>query len=456
MTNRERSLLKDLRAALTEPVIGPADSSYDEARAVFSPAIDRRPAAITQPVDAAEVAAVVGFARERELELAIRSGGHSSAGHGVSEGGIVLDLARLNELEIDSYARVALAQTGLRAGEVTLAAAGHGLAIPFGDAGPVGIGGLTLGGGIGYLVRKHGLTIDSLLAAELVTADGRVLQVDDRRHPDLFWAIRGGGGNFGVVTRFLYDLHPIDAVTGGMLMLPATPETIAAFVLAAEEAPDELSTIANIVPVDGRHVVMATLVYTGSGEAAERALAPFRSIASPIADLLRPMSYPEIYASENGGPPPLAVMRTLFVDAIDRDAAAQLLERLRESTAQTAVAQIRVLGGAMARIPAEETAFAHRTRRVMMNVAALYASPGEAPVHEAWVCEAAAALSRGGDAAYVNFLGDEGSGRVRAAYPGETWERLTEVKRRYDPGNLFHLNQNIPPAAMSSATKVAA
>jgi FAD/FMN-containing dehydrogenase len=439
------TLLSDLRAELTAPVIGPTDPSYDEDRAVFLPTIDRRPAAITQPVDATEVAVVVGFARERGLELAVRSGGHSGAGHGVSDGGIVLDLARLNGLELDADARVASAQTGLTAGEVTAAAGGYGLAIPFGDAGPVGIGGLTLGGGVGYLVRNHGLTIDSLLAAELVTADGRVLQVDDRSRPDLFWAIRGGGGNFGVVTRFLYRLHPVDVVTGGMLMLPATPETIAAFVAAAEEAPDELSTIANIVPHEGHHIVMAMLLYAGSGEAADRALAPFRSIATPIADLVKPMSYPEIYAAENGGPPPLSVMRTSFVDAIDSDDAAQLLQRLRGSTAQTAVAQIRVLGGAMARIPAEETAFAHRKRAIMMNVAALYASASEEPVHDAWVRETAAAVSRGNDAAYVNFLGDEGGERVRAAYPGRTWERLAEVKHIYDPGNLFHLNQNVPP-----------
>jgi FAD/FMN-containing dehydrogenase len=230
-----------------------------------------------------------------------------------------------------------------------------------------------------------------------------------------------------------------------MLMLPATPETLAAFVAAADDAPDELSTIANVVPHDGSHIVVATLVYAGSGEAADQALAPFRSIATPIADLLKPMSYPEIYAAENGGPPPLSIMRTMFLDALDRDAGAQLLERLHESTAQTAVAQIRVLGGAMARIPAVETAFAHRTRRIMMNVAALYKSAEEAPLHKAWVRETAAALSRGDDAAYVNFIGDEGSGRVRAAYPGRTWERLAEIKRRYDPGNVFHLNQNVPP-----------
>jgi putative serine protease PepD len=192
---------------------------------VFLPAIDRRPEAIVRPHDVDHVRQVIDVAREGGLELAVRSGGHSPAGHGVSEGGIVLDLARLKALELDPSNRVAWAETGLTAGEFTIAAAEHGLGVSFGDTGSVGIGGLTLGGGVGYLVRKHGLTIDSLLAAEVVTADGRVLRVDDDRHPELFWAIRGGGGNFGVATRLLFRLHEVDSVTGGMLVLPASAES---------------------------------------------------------------------------------------------------------------------------------------------------------------------------------------------------------------------------------------
>jgi FAD/FMN-containing dehydrogenase len=450
-----RLLLSGLQAGLAGSVIGPDDPDYDEARQVFFPAFDRRPAAIVRPVDAEEVAYVVALARETGLDLAVRSGGHSLAGHGITDGGIVLDLSRLKAIEIDADRRVAWAETGLTAGEMTTAAAAHGLAVPFGDAAPVGIGGLTLGGGVGYLARKHGLTIDSLLAAELVTADGQQRRVDADEDPDLFWAIRGGGGNFGVATRFLFRLHPVDVVTGGMLILPATAETIAGFTAAAEEAPDEVSTVANVlaappvpfVPAEhhGRLVVMAMIAHAGPVDESEQALAPFRALAPPIADLLRPMRYPEMFPTEEP-PRQLAVGRTTFMDALDRDDAGEILDRLQPSTALVRAVQLRVLGGAVARIDPDATAFAHRRRRIMVNVGAMYAKPEEGPSHEAWARATAEALRQGEDGAYVNFVGDEGEERVRAAYPGRTWERLAEVKRRYDPDNLFRLNQNVPPA----------
>ena len=338
----------------------------------------------------------------------------------------------------------------------------HGLATGFGDTGSVGIGGITLGGGVGYLVRKHGLTIDDLLAAEVVTADSRLLRVDAETHSDLFWAIRGGGGNFGVVTRFQYRLHQVDTIVGGMLVLPATPEVIASFVAEAEAAPEELSTIANVMTappmpflpaeVHGKLVIMAMLVYAGEVEAGERAIAPFRALAEPIVDEVRPMRYPEIYPPDEGDYHPVASARTMLIDAIDRPVAETIVEYLRVSSAQMAVAQIRVLGGAMARVPAEATAFAHRSARIMVNVAALYESPVEAAVHELWVRALAAALRQGEGGAYVNFLGDEGEARVREAYPGSTWERLVAIKGRYDPTNLFRLNQNIPPATEGKTT----
>jgi FAD/FMN-containing dehydrogenase len=447
-------LLSGLRAGIAGPVIGPDDDEYEEARQVFFPAFDRRPAAIVRPVDADEVAYVVALARETGLELAVRSGGHSPAGHGVTDGGIVLDLSRLRSMEIDPDARVAWVETGLTAGEVTTAAARYGLAVPFGDAATVGIGGLTLGGGVGYLVRKHGLTIDSLLAAEVVTADGRLLYVDAEQHPDLFWAIRGGGGNFGVATRFRFRLHPVDVVTGGLLILPATAETIAGFTAAAEAAPDELSAVANVlaappvpfVPAEhhGRLVVMAMIAHAGPTDEGKQAVAPFRALAQPIVDLLRPMPYPEMFPAE-GVPRQLAVGRTTFMEAVDRDVAGAIVDRLEPSSALVRAVQLRVLGGAAARVEPDATAFAHRQRRIMVNVGAVYATPDEAPVHEAWVRDTADALRQGDDGAYVNFLGDEGEERVRAAYPGRTWERLAEVKRRYDPDNLFRLNQNVAP-----------
>jgi FAD/FMN-containing dehydrogenase len=448
--------IEALRADLTGPVIGPDDPGYDTARSVMLRSIDRRPSAIARPVDADEVSRVVSLAREEGLELAVRSGGHSYAGHSASDGGVVLDVRGLTALEIDPDARVVRAGGGLTSGEVTTAAAPYGLTVGFGDTPTVGIGGITLGGGAGYLVRKHGLTIDQLIGAEIVTADGRVLEVDETREPDLFWAIRGGGGNFGVVTRFDYRLQPVDTVTGGMLALPATRETLAGLVEAADAAPDELSVIANVlgaapplpfVPPElvGTPIVLALLVHAGPLDEGERAIAPLRRLAPPVADFVRAMPYSEMFAMEAPEGPPRAATSTFFSDSFDAAAAEELLERMQASTALLAAAQIRVLGGAVSRVPSEATAYAHRQRRLIVNVAAVYASAEEDDVHRGFADAAAASLRRGEDGAYVNFLGDEGEERVRAAYPGSTWERLVEVKRRYDPENVFRMNQNVLP-----------
>jgi FAD/FMN-containing dehydrogenase len=458
MSRTDTSSIAWLQAGLNGRVITPGDAAYDDARAVFYRSVDRRPAAIVRPTDATEVASVVSLARAAGLEIAVRSGGHSVAGHGVSEGGIVLDLSELKALEIDAWERTAWAQTGLTAGEYTALAGAEGLATGFGDTPSVGIGGLTLGGGVGFLVRKHGLTIDDVLAAELVTADGELLHVDAESHPDLFWAIRGGGGNFGVVTRFQYRLHELDTIVGGMLILPATPPVIAGFVDAAATAPDELSAIANIMvappmpflptEVHGTPVVMALVCYSGDVESAEQSLAPFRALAQPLADLIRPMPYPEIYRLFGDAEPPHPAQmasRSFFLDAVDTGAGEAIVEHLHAATASMAVAQLRVLGGAVARVPAEATAFAHRRRLAMVALGAIYERAEEGPEHEAWVTAFAAALAQG-EGVYVNFLGDEGEARVREAYPGPTWDRLAAVKRRYDPTNLFRLNQNIAVA----------
>ena len=448
--------IPQLRSDFRGGVIGPEDSDYERARTVFYGGIDRRPAVIIRPVDAEEVARIVSLARETGMELAVRSGGHSTAGHSVSEGGIVLDLSNMKDLQIDVKNRTAWAETGLTAGEVTTAAAAHGLAIGFGDTGSVGIGGITLGGGVGYLVRKHGLTIDNLLAAEVVTADGQILQVDENNHPDLFWAIRGGGGNFGVVTRFKFRLHEVPSIVGGMLILPATPETISGFMAEAEAAPEELSSIANVMfappmpflpqEAHGKLIIFAIMVYAGETEAGQRALAPFRALATPLADMLKPMSYPEIYQPEEGEYHPIAASRTMFVDSIDRSVAETIINHLQASSAMMSVAQLRVLGGAMTRVPADATAFAHRKSKIMVNVAALYEKLEDKAKFEAWASDFATALEQSDKGLYVNFLSDEGEARIRAAYPGPTWDRLASVKARYDPDNLFRLNQNITPA----------
>jgi FAD/FMN-containing dehydrogenase len=448
--------LPRLRAAVDGRVITPDDAGYDQARTIFYGGFDRRPAAIVRPADATQVAQVVDLARDGGHELAVRGGGHSNAGHSVTEGGIVLDLSELTAIDVDPPARTAWAQAGLTTGAYTAAVQAHGLVTGFGDTASVGIGGLTLGGGVGYLVRKHGLTIDSLLAAEVVTADGRILEIDDERHPDLFWAIRGGGGNFGVATRLKFRLHPLDGIVGGLLLLPATAQVIADFMAAAEAAPEELSGIANIMPAPpmpfvpadqhGQLVIMAMLCYAGGAEAGQRALAPFRALVQPIADMLQPVPYAGMFPPEEGEFHPTAVGHTMFMDAVDRPMADTIMEQLQASDAAVRVVQLRVLGGAMTRVPAEATAFAHRHSRIMTNVASFYDGPADRERRQAWVDGAAAAFQQGDDGAYVNFLGDEGPERVRRAYPGSTWDRLVAVKRRYDPDNLFRLNQNVPPA----------
>jgi len=449
--------IPDLRDDFDGRVTAPEDAGYDQARRLFYGKFDRRPAAIVRPTGAGEVARVVGLARETGLPLAVRSGGHSLAGHSVAEGGIVLDLSEMTALELDLERRTAWAQTGLTAGAYTATVGAQGLATGFGDTGSVGIGGLTLGGGVGFLVRKHGLTIDNLLAAELVTADGRVLEVDDERHPDLFWAIRGGGGNFGVATRFQYRLHELPSIVGGMLILPGSAEVIEGLVAAAEAAPEALSAIANIMvappmpflppQAHGKLIVMALLAYAGDGEAGERAVAPFRALAEPLADMVQPMSYAGLFEPAEDMEVVEESARTMFLDAVDRATAETIVEHLQASTAMMAVAQLRVLGGAMARVPMEATAFAHRQRRIMAGVGSVYELAQDRPAQEAWADGFAAALRQGDPGVYVNFLGDEGPERVREAYPEPTWDRLAEIKRRYDPDNLFRLNQNIPPAA---------
>jgi FAD/FMN-containing dehydrogenase len=247
-TDRSHPAIPQLRSDLKGRVIAPDDAAYDEARRVFYGGIDKRPAVIVRVANESDVSRVISFARETGLELAVRSGGHSVPGHSVSEGGIVLDLSDMRALDIDVEGRTAWAEPGLTAGEYSTVAGAHGLATGFGDSGSVGIGGITLGGGVGFLVRKHGLTIDDLLAADLVTAGGQLLRVDAETHPDLFWAIRGGGGNFGVATRFQLRLHEVGTIVGGMLILPATPDTIASFIAEADAAPEDLSTIANVMP----------------------------------------------------------------------------------------------------------------------------------------------------------------------------------------------------------------
>jgi FAD/FMN-containing dehydrogenase len=446
--------VSQLRTEVTGQVITPDDADYERARTVFSGNIDRRPAVIVRAADRTEVARVIAFARETGLPLAVRSGGHST--YGVWDDALVLDLSALRALDIDVAGQTAWAGPALTAAEYTTATAEHGLATGFGDTGSVSVAGLTIGGGVGYLVRRYGLTIDNLLAADVVTADGELVRADADNHPDLFWAIRGGGGNFGVVTGLQYRLHPVRNVVGGMLFLPATAEVLASYVEAAKAAPDELSGIANVMPAPpmpflpeefhGKPVVMAVLVHCGDDiEAGERAVAPFRKLATPLADMVQAMPLPGIYQPEDPDYHPVTVARNLFIDDFDLAAARRVLDFLSPSTGGMRVAQLRVLGGAMARVPVDATAFAHREREVMLVAAAVYQDVADTAVHWHWATEVITSMRQGEGGAYVNFLYDDGQERIHEAYPEATYRRLVDIKRRYDPDNVFRLNANIPP-----------
>lgn len=445
------NVVSDLRSELTGRVVERTDADYDAMRAVFPGGVDRRPALIVRPKNRVDVQHTIQVVRGAGIPLAVRSGGHTILS--TTDEGVVLDLRDMAGLHVDVSGGTAWAETGLTAGAYSSAVGAHGMATGFGDTGSVGIGGITLGGGIGYLTRKYGLTIDSLRAAEIVTADGKFRRVDANTEPDLFWALRGGGGNFGVATRFQFEVQRLERVVGGMLLLPATVDVIERFIAAAEAAPDELTTIANVMTAPplpflppeqhGKLVVLALMCYAGDPIEGEHCLATFRGLATPIVDFLKPMAYHELFPPDDPSYHPTAVGKTLFVDRIDRNDAKTILDFLEASDAPLRVAQLRVLGGAMARVPAEATAFAHRQCRMLVNVASFYTGDADRPARADWVNRFAAALDQGRDGAYVNFLNDEGPARVRAAYPGATWDRLREIKRRYDPENFFRSNQNI-------------
>jgi FAD/FMN-containing dehydrogenase len=449
--------VRAFRQRVRGSVISSGDAAYDEARRIWNTRYDRRPALVVRPADTNDIVRTVGLAAETALPLAVRSGGHSPAGHGSGDGALVLDLSAMRELSIDAVSGVAWAGPGLTAGEYTAAAHERGLATPFGDTGSVGLGGLTLGGGIGYLVRKHGMTIDNLLSIDVITADGRTLTASADEEPELFWAMRGGGGNFGVATRFEYRLHPLAMVYGGVLVLPATREVVRAFLPVVASAPDELTTIGAVfhappmpfLPPEthGKLVFGVIVCYAGDPARGERAVAPLRALATPLADTLGPMPYPALFAftAEAGNPGP-SMVRAMFLRDFSDGEVDAVLEHMHRATSPAAMAQIRVLGGAMARVGDGETAFAQRAQPIMFTIITPFVPPAPAEAHTAWTEGLASALRPRATGAFASFLEEEGPDGVRGAYPPETYSRLAALKRRYDPANLFRLNQNIPPA----------
>jgi FAD/FMN-containing dehydrogenase len=449
--------LQKLDSLFQGNVILPDDSNYDKIRQVFYGGIDKKPAVIIEVANATDIKQAISLAKEHKLELAVRSGGHSVAGYSSTEGGIVIDLRDMRKIEIDAGSKTAWAEAGLTAGELTEELDKHDFVIGFGDTGSVGIGGITLGGGVGFLARKLGLTIDNLIAAEIVTADGEILQADADDYPDLFWALRGGGGNFGIVTKFKYRLHELSECYGGMLLLPATPEVISGFVNIVRNAPDELSTIANIMPTfpmpfvpeafHGKLSLMVLMVYAGDPKDGERVVAPIRALAEPIADMVKSMRYKDIFMPEEGDYHPTAVSRNLFINDINKEVATDAIDWLNKVEAPIKVLQFRVLGGAVARVPDDATAYAHRQSAIMCNVACFYETDTQKHDRQKWVDGFFKALYQGDDAGYVNFLGPDEQGGLLNAYPPKTLAKLKEIKAKYDPDNQFRMNFNIIPSS---------
>ena len=446
-----------LRKRLAGDLVLPQDGSYDGVRKVWNAAYDRYPAVIVRARDAADVVQAVRFARQQGAPLAVRSGGHSMAGHGAVDGGVVVNVSGMKGISIDPERRVAWAQPGLTAGEYGEAAQAYGLATPFGDAGTVGISGLTLGGGIGYLARKYGLAVDNLLSAQVVTADGGLLTASESEHPDLFWALRGGGGNFGIVTAFEYRLQPVGTIVGGAVIHEATADVLERYHKVAQAAPEGLTTIAFLMAAPplpflpankvGSLVLMTTFCYTGDVADGMAAVEPLRHIGTLVGEAVMPMPYTGLYqlTAEGGISRPHAV-RTGFTNGLDRDLAETLIKHARAMASPYGAVQLRPLGGAVSRVPAGATAFAHRHQSMMLSAWGAWTDPAEAAQNVAWLQRAWAEIGPKMDGAYVNFLENEGPERLKDAYPELTRQRLAAIKGRYDPTNFFRINQNIRPA----------
>jgi len=461
MTSLTRAATDRLRTGFEGELIWPGDDGYDTARTVWNAAIDRRPALIARPDATADVLTVVRFARECGMEISIRGGGHSAAGHAVADGAPMLDLSAMKAIEVDPAARTAVAGPGLVWRELDAATQEFGLATTGGVVGSTGIAGLTLGGGIGYLDRLAGLTCDNLLAAELVTADGEVLQASADAHPDLFWALRGGGGNFGVVTAFTYRLHPVTEVYGGLLgyTTDRAAEVLRAFAEFGPGAPGRLALYAGLVTAPpapfvpehlrGQRVAGLIPVYFGPAGEAARVLAPLRDLAPPVLDLTQPMSYQQAQQLTDGlNPPGMHHYYTAeWLHDLDGQAIEALVAAAASAPSRQSVIVIKRMGGATADVPADATPFWYRDAAYNLDVHAQWAPTSPPELHTAWAQatrQAARHASAGGG--YVNFIGaDQGPGRVRAAYGGN-YARLAQIKAAYDPDNFFHVNNNIPPA----------
>ncbi len=454
--------LGDLKDRFGGPLLLPGDEGYEAARRVWNGAIDRRPALIARCVTTADIQTAIRFARNHELRIAIRGGGHGVAGTAVCDDGIVVDCSLMKTVDLDPIARIASVSSGVLWGEVDGATQTHGLVVPGGIVTHTGVAGLTLGGGIGWLMRRYGLTCDSLVGAEVVTADGRVLSVSESQHADLLWGLRGGGGNFGAVARFVFRLHPVGpSVLAGLMLHPAerVDEVLQFYRDFAETAPDEVTTIVSFrrVPplplfppnLHGRPVVSIGVLHTGSMDEAERALAPLRAFGPPLLDLVVPTPYVAHQAMLDASVPHGLHYhwKSHYLSALSDGAISEIAHRAWAMPSPRSFTIMFHMGGAVARVKAGETAFAGRDAAFAININSVWVPPEPAEPQIAWTRAFWQALrphASGGT--YVNFLDEPVADRVRQTYGPVVYERLAALKRRYDPENVFRLNQNVLPA----------
>jgi FAD/FMN-containing dehydrogenase len=441
----------DLSERITGVVLCRDDPGYDTARAVHNGLVDRKPALIVRCRTADDVVAALAFARRAELEVSIRGGGHNVAGRAVTDGGLMIDLAPMKRINVDPGARTATVEGGVIWAELNDAAAAHGLAVTGGAVSTTGVAGYTLGGGLGWLMSKYGLAADNLLAVELVTADGDILHVDDSSHPDLFWAVRGGGGNFGVVTSFTFCLHPLRTIVGGLIAHPidSAPELLRFYRNAVADASDDLTVFAGLVHApDGSGTKLSALVvfHTGETADAERDLEPFETWGSPLVVQVGPMPYPVMNTILDAGYPTGSL--NYWLSSFTRGLSDELIDLAAERFAAVPSAMSAILlehfHGAVTRVGPTETAVPHRDEGWNLLIPSVWADPADTDANIAWTRETFAAMRPHlGTGRWLNYLGDDqADDAIRAAY-GPNYERLREVKRRYDPENVFHLNHSV-------------
>jgi len=440
------------KAGLRGELLSPTDASFDAARRVWNAMIDKTPALIVRCAGVADVISAVNFARDHDLLLAVRGGGHNVAGKAVCDGGLVIDLSQMKSIRIDPARRTARAEPGLTWGEFDRETQVFGLATTGGAVSTTGIAGLTLGGGVGWLMGQYGLTCDNLLSADIVTADGQLLTASATEHPDLFWALRGGSGNFGVVTSFEYQLHPVGPVLAGMLLHPlaGAREVLRFYREFTATAPDELTAYASLLTApDGVPMVAIILCYCGPLAEGEQIVEPLRRFGPPVADLLRPMAYVEIQSMLDAAFPPglQSYWKANQMDDLSDAAIDAIVAHAATVTSPMTAILIEHHHGAMSRVDPNATAFAHRRAPYDFIIFSVWPDPAENDRNIRWTREFWQAMRPFfADGVYVNALSDdEGADRVRAAY-GANYERLVALKSQYDPANFFRVNQNIAPS----------